>query len=57
MKGVSLPITLVVFLILLLVISLILLLWHFTGFQIFTETTENVTNGLIQDIMGGNNIG
>ena len=57
MKGVSLPITLVIFLILLLVISLILILWHFIGFEMFTNTTDNITNGLIYEIMEGNNIG
>ncbi len=53
MKGINLPMTFIIFIILLLIIATIIILWHFAGFEIFTETTENVTNGLIEEISGG----
>ena len=54
MKGINFPMTFIIFLILLLIISLILILWHISGFEIFSGTVENITNnGLIENVSGG----
>jgi len=53
MKAVNIPISFIIFLILILIFSLLILIWHISGFEIFTNTTGNVTNGVIQEISGG----
>ena len=53
MKGISIPFSFIIFLIILLVIAMMILLWHFSGFGLFEQNIDNVTSGLINNTSGG----
>lgn len=53
MKGISIPMTFIIFLILFLVIAVVLILWHFSGFDIFDKGLGNITHGMVNNTSGG----
>lgn len=52
MKGINFPTTFLIFLILFLIISAILLLWHIEGFTLFSGMADNLTENVTHGIRG-----
>jgi len=52
MKGIEIPFTFIVFLVIMVVVAALILLWHFGGFRIFDTTVQNVSCDMVNKTAG-----